>query len=291
MTSRKPYQLIWKDQTLTLGDRTRIMGVLNVTPDSFSDGGSYEKTEAAIAQGEKLAAQGADILDIGGESTRPFADPVPAEEEIRRVGPVIKALAGRVSIPISVDTTKTEVAREALALGASIINDVSALRMDAGMGTLAASSGVPVVLMHMLGSPRTMQRKPFYRDVVGDIYTFLEDAIGRAVTAGIARDRIIVDPGIGFGKNLHHNLELIRKLDRFQGLDAPILIGPSRKAFIRKLLSEEFQEEIQADRPVVETGTLAAVCAAALNGAHLVRVHDVAGARAALKIIDALREG
>lgn len=291
MTPRKHYALNWNSHTLTLGDRTRIMGVLNVTPDSFSDGGRYKSTDAAIARGETLAAQGADILDIGGESTRPFADSVSAEEEIRRIGPVIEALTERIAIPISVDTTKAAVAAKAMELGASMINDVSALRLDETMGALAASSGVPVVLMHMRGSPRTMQRNPVYRDVIGDVCKFLDDAVRRAVQAGISRDRIIVDPGIGFGKTLQHNLQLIGNLDRFQQLDQPILIGPSRKAFIRTLLSEEFQQEIQADQPVVETGTQAAVCAAALNGAHLVRVHDVAGARAALKIIDSLLEG
>jgi len=274
-----------------LGERTRIMGVLNVTPDSFSDGGRFNNTDAAIAQGERLVEQGADILDIGGESTRPYAQPVSAEEELRRIGPVIEALAGRIAIPISVDTTKAEVARTALDLGAAMINDVSALRMDAEMGALAASSKVPVILMHMLGSPRTMQSNPVYHDVVEDIRAFLADAIQRAIEAGVARDRIIVDPGIGFGKTLQHNLELIRRVGDFQQLDAPVLIGPSRKAFIRGLLTDEFQQEIRADMPVVENGTLAAVCAAALNGAHLVRVHDVAGARAAVKIVDALLEG
>lgn len=288
MPSRKRYQLIWNDHALHLGERTRIMGVLNVTPDSFSDGGRFADTDVAIVQGEMLVEQGADILDIGGESTRPFADSVPEEDEIRRVGPVIEALAGRITVPISVDTTKAAVARRALDLGASIINDVSALRMDAEMASLAASRNVPVVLMHMLGTPRTMQRNPVYDDVVEEVHAFLEDALRRATEAGIARDRIIVDPGIGFGKTLPHNLELIRRADRFRSLDAPILLGPSRKAFIRTLLKEELQQEIRADMPAVGDGTLAAVCAAALNGAHLVRVHDVAGARAALTIIDAL---
>lgn len=289
MIPRKRYNLSWNDHTLPLGDRTRIMGVLNVTPDSFSDGGRYHETDAAVAQGEKLVEQGADILDIGGESTRPFSDPVSADDEIQRVGPVIATLAKRIAVPISIDTYKAAVARKALDLGAAMINDVSALRMDAAMGSVAAASGVPLVVMHMLGSPKTMQRNPVYENVVEDIRRFLEDAIGRAVQAGIARDRILVDPGIGFGKTLAHNLQLIRNLDRFQRLDTPLMVGPSRKAFIRTLLKEELQQEIQADLPAVESGTLAAVCAAALNGAHLVRVHDVAGARAALKIIDALR--
>jgi dihydropteroate synthase len=264
------------------------MGVLNVTPDSFSDGGNYFTPEAAIIQAEHLVDQGADIIDIGGESTRPYADPVSAEEELRRVIPVIEALAERIAVPISIDTSKAVVAEKALAVGASIINDISALRLDPGMCALAAESGVPVVIMHMLGTPKNMQADPVYTDVVAEIGDFLSNIVAAAVDGGISRDRLIIDPGIGFGKTVEHNLQIIQKLSILQALDLPILIGPSRKAFIRSLLKDADRDDIQPDMPVVETGTLAAVCVAVLNGAHIVRVHDVEDIRSALKIVDAV---
>nr|MBL0713775.1 dihydropteroate synthase [Desulfobacterales bacterium] len=230
-----------------------------------------------------------DIIDIGGESTRPFSDPVTEAEEIRRVVPVIEQLAERVGVPISIDTTKSEVARQALAAGASIINDISALRVDPAMAPLAASQDVPVILMHMLGTPKTMQMKPAYRDVVAEVHAFLVDAIERAVGQGIDRTRIIVDPGIGFGKTVEHNLILLRRLAAFHDLNVPLLVGASRKAFIRNLLKPEGAQDIPADRPIVETGSQAAAVAAVLNGAHIVRVHNVANTRAALTVIDAIR--
>ena len=201
---------------------------------------------------------------------------------------MVEALAGRVDVPISIDTTKAEVARQALAAGASIINDVSSLRLDPEMCALAAESRVPVILMHMLGTPKTMQVEPSYTDVVAEVGDFLARAVEAAVQAGIQRDRLIIDPGIGFGKTLTHNLQIIRNLSKLQGLDRPLLIGPSRKAFIRTLLKDTGGDEIQPHWPVVETGTVAAVCAAVLNGAHIVRVHDVGSTRAALKIVDAV---
>ena len=288
MSARRCYDLKWGRYSLVLGRRTCLMGVVNVTPDSFSDGGKFLARDAAVAQAERLVQEGADVIDIGGESTRPYADPVPVEVELERVLPVIETLAQRVVVPISIDTAKAAVARRALAAGASMINDVSALRHDSEMTGVAAESGVPVILMHMLGSPQTMQVTPVYRDVVAEIGAFLAQAVNLAEKGGIARDRIIVDPGIGFGKTVDHNLLLIKKLAQLQDLDLPILIGPSRKAFIRKLLKENPEEEIRPDMTIVGNGTLAAVCAAVLSGAHIVRVHEVASARAAVKIIDAI---
>jgi dihydropteroate synthase len=285
---RKTFTLSWNNRTLELGRRTCVMGVLNVTPDSFSDGGQFYETEAAVAHGEQMARDGADIIDIGGESTRPFAEAVAVEDEIRRVLPVIEGLAGRIAVPISIDTSKAEVARSALAAGASIINDVSALRGDLQLGEVAAASGVPVILMHMLGSPRTMQLSPSYGDLLGEIGKFLEDAIKRAEDLGVARSKLIADPGIGFGKTVDHNLSLIKHLEALSDLDVPILIGPSRKAFLRKLLKSESVEDVRPDHPMVALGTQAAVAAAVINGAHIVRVHDVAATRANLRILDAM---
>ncbi|MDP4977965.1 MAG: dihydropteroate synthase [Desulfobacterales bacterium] len=278
----------WGRYSLALGRRTCIMGVVNVTPDSFSDGGKFLARDAAVAQAERLVREGADIIDIGGESTRPYADPVPLEVELERVIPVIETLAQRVEVPISIDTAKAAVARLALAAGAAMINDISALRHDPEMTGMVAESGVPVILMHMLGTPQTMQVTPVYRDVVAEIGAFLAQTANQAEKGGIAHDRIIIDPGIGFGKTVDHNLLLIKNLARLKEMDLPILIGPSRKAFIRNLLKENPAEEIRPDMTIVGTGTLAAVCAAALSGAHIVRVHEVASARAAVKIIDAI---
>ena len=241
-----------------------------------------------MAQGEQLAADGAHMLDIGGESTRPFSDPVPPEEEIRRVVPVIEELARRVSIPISIDTMKAVVARRAIEAGASIINDVSALRFDPELTTVAIEFDVPVILMHMLGDPKSMQVAPAYDDLLADIRDFLEDAIRRAENRGVLRSKMIIDPGIGFGKTVTHNLLLIKHIQAFQKLDVPVLIGSSRKSFIRKILKDPNVDDIAADLPMVETGTQATVAAAILNGAHIVRVHDVANTVATVKVVDAL---
>jgi dihydropteroate synthase len=267
------------------------MGIVNVTPDSFSDGGRFLDPGNAIAQGLQLAAAGADIIDVGGESTRPFAEPVSTDEEIRRVVPVVAALAEKIRIPISIDTTKVAVARRALEAGAAMINDIAALRSDASLAELAAEAGVPVILMHMRGEPRTMQVAPHYDDLVGEIYSFLAHAADAAERHGILRERLIVDPGIGFGKTAEHNLELIRRLAEFDGLGLPILVGPSRKAFIRRLVKPEGAKDIAADQPVVETGTQAAVAACILNGAHIVRVHDVANTVGTVKVADAIVNG
>jgi len=286
---KKSYTIAWNGHRLELGEHTRIMGILNVTPDSFSDGGNYFSVDGAVSQGKKLVEEGADILDIGGESTRPFSDPVSADEEIRRVVPVIEKLAERIAVPVSIDTTRAAVARRALEAGASMINDVSAFRLDPGMADLAAEAGVPVILMHMLGTPKTMQASPEYTDLLEEIAGFLENAMAVAVRHGVLKSNIIIDPGIGFGKTVAHNLQLIRRLKDFESLNAPILIGSSRKAFIRKLLKGKQDSDIRPDLPVVETGTQATIAASILNGAHIVRVHDVANTRATVKIIDAVR--
>lgn len=284
----KPYQLLWGDHTLELGERTCVMGIVNITPDSFSDGGAFFDADAAVAHGEQLVRNGADIIDIGGESTRPFSEAVSADDELRRVLPVIERLHDRVRVPISIDTTKAVVARKAIEAGAAIINDVSALRTDADMAGVAAERDVPVILMHMRATPKTMQIDPVYDDVVKEIKTFMGRRIEYAVGSGVARNRLIVDPGIGFGKTVAHNLKLIHQLDQFEDLDVPILIGPSRKAFIRNLLKKNPEEEVAPDRPDVEIGTQAVLTAAILKGAHMVRVHDVALARATAALADAI---
>jgi dihydropteroate synthase len=257
-------------------DRTpRVMGILNVTPDSFSDGGRAWRREDAIAHALRLVDEGADLLDIGGESSRPGALPVPLDEELRRVIPVVAALAGRVGVPISVDTTKAEVARQAIAAGASIINDIQALKDDEKLAHVVAASGAGVVLVHMAGTPQTMQVDPRYGDVVAEVNAVLAARIAAAEARGIARARIAVDPGIGFGKTLEHNLELLRKLDQFATLGCALLIGTSRKGFLGTLTG----------RPVAERATASVVSSlgAALRGASVLRVHDVAAMVDAIK--------
>jgi dihydropteroate synthase len=278
----------WGRHRLEFGRRTCIMGVVNVTPDSFSDGGRFLDPRRAVDQGLRLAAEGADIIDIGGESTRPFSDSVAADEEIRRVVPVIAELAQKIRAPISIDTSKAAVARRALEAGAAMINDIAALRSDAGMAALAAEFGVPVILMHMRGEPRTMQVAPSYSDLVGEIASFLRQAADAAERQGIPRERLIVDPGIGFGKTAEHNLQIIRRLADFARLGLPILVGPSRKSFIRRLVKPAGAPDIPPDLPIVETGTQAAVAASILNGAHIVRVHDVAKTAATVNVADAI---
>ena len=285
----QPQTLCWQNHVLNPGPRTAIMGVVNVTPDSFSDGGRFQAVDAAVAHAEHLIRCGADIIDIGGESTRPFSRAVSAQEEIARVLPVIKRLAGSISVPISIDTTKAEVAEAALDAGAVIINDISALTMDPQMAATAVRHGAAVILMHMQGTPRTMQLEPTYRDVVAEVRDYLAAAIRRAVAAGIPREKIIVDPGIGFGKTGRHNLLLIRHLQVLTELGVPVLVGPSRKRFIRDLVKAQGQQDPAPERPEVETGTQAAVAAAVLNGAHIVRVHDVKNTKATLSVLDAIR--
>jgi dihydropteroate synthase len=285
----QPHTLCWQNHVLKLGPQTAIMGIVNVTPDSFSDGGRFEAVDAAVAHAEHLIRCGADIIDIGGESTRPFAPAVSPREEMDRVLPVIERLAGRVAVPISIDTTKAEVAEAALDAGAALVNDISALEMDPLMAAVAVRHDVPVILMHMQGTPRTMQLEPTYDDVVAEVRDYLDGAIRRTVAAGIPRGRIIVDPGIGFGKTGRHNLLLIRHLQVLTELGVPVLVGPSRKRFIRDLVKAQGQQDPAPERPEVETGTQAAVAAAVLNGAHIVRVHDVAATKATLSVLDAIR--
>ena len=285
----KQFILSFKNHRLELGHRTCIMGILNITPDSFSDGGRFFDTDMALAHAEQMALAGADIIDIGGESTRPYSDPVSADEEADRVLPVIEKLSGRIPVPISIDTTKAAVARQALAAGAAIVNDISALRADPEIAAVAARFEAPLILMHMKGSPKTMQKDPRYDDLIPEVLDFLEAAIQAAVAGGVPRHLIIADPGIGFGKTIAHNLCLINRLEAFERLDVPILVGPSRKAFIRGILRKEGETDIEPTLPQVETGTQATVAAAILKGAHIVRVHDVEQTFATAKIIDAIR--
>jgi dihydropteroate synthase len=263
---------------------TVVMGIVNVTPDSFYDGGKRFDTGRAADDAIEMIDLGAEILDIGGESTRPGAQPVSLEEEIRRVLPVIRELRKRCSVPISIDTYKGAVARVALDEGADIVNDISALRFDPAMAALVAHEGVPLILMHMQGVPRTMQREPHYEDVVREVRDFLAERVCAAKQAGIAPEKIIIDPGIGFGKTLAHNLALLKNLQSFNSLGQPLLIGVSRKAFIGKILSAAGPEERLE-------GSLAAAVAAALSGANILRVHDVSETVRALRVIDAIRLG
>ncbi len=266
--------------TLTLGRRTLVMGILNVTPDSFSDGGVYFERERAVERGLEMVRSGADIIDVGGESSRPGAEPVDLDEELRRVVPVVEALA-KEGVFVSVDTTKSPVAREALRCGAEMINDISALRFDPEMARVCARFGASVVLMHMRGDPRTMQSRTDYTDLVAEISEFLRGRMDFAVSSGIERERIVLDPGIGFAKTVEGNLEIIKELKRLGALRRPLLLGPSRKSFIGAVLGLHVSERL--------TGTIAALSACILNGAHIVRVHDVKEARQAADLIDAVR--
>lgn len=282
------FEIVWDNHRLCLGPKTLVMGILNVTPDSFSDGGKFFSYESALAQAEQMVAEGADIIDVGGESTRPYSDPISAEEEIRRVTPVIRTIAERISIPISIDTTKARVAHAAIAAGATMVNDISALGGDPEMSGVVADLGVPLIVMHMKGKPRDMQVAPIYHDLIGEIRHFLDQAICRAEKHGIPKSKIIIDPGIGFGKTFGQNLSILKHLRAFEILGVPIMIGSSRKAFIRHLLRAADEKEPLPDSDIVETGTQATISAAVLNGAHIVRCHAVARARATLKVIDAI---
>jgi len=273
----------WSRYVLDLDRRTHVMGVLNVTPDSFSDGGRFFERDRAVEQGIAMVMQGADILDVGGESTRPYSKRVPSEEELGRVIPVIEGLRKEIEVPISIDTVKSQVAREALESGASMVNDVSALRFDPDMIRVVADAGVPVVLMHMKGMPEDMQVKPVYDRLLPEIMDFLQDAVERAQEGGIRRDLTIVDPGIGFGKTFDHNLEILRGLKQLHLLGRPVLVGTSRKAFIGRILKKGLEGR--------ETGTMATLAAAVMNGAHIVRAHDVGKAVETVRIIDAIRRG
>jgi dihydropteroate synthase len=276
------YELKGNNFRLSLGEKTRIMGILNVTPDSFSDGGLFFQRERAIAQGEALAAQGADLLDVGGESTRPFSDSISTEEEIQRIIPVIRELIKKISIPISVDTYKAEVARAALDAGAIVVNDITALGFDPGLAKVIAEYRVPVILMHMQGTPKNMQVNPEYNHLLKDIHQFFVERIALAKSRGIPREQILIDPGIGFGKTFSQNLTLIKRIDYFQDLDLPIVLGTSRKAFIGKIIDQEAMNR--------DWGTAATLAVGAWQGANIVRVHNVTAAKQVLAVVDALKE-
>ena len=276
-----PYRLTWANWSLDLSARTHIMGIVNVTPDSFSDGGDFYSTEAAVAQGRLLAEAGADILDVGGESTRPGSSAADHEEELGRVIPVIEALAAEIKIPISIDTTKSAVAEAALESGASIVNDISAGRFDPEIVKVAARAKTPLILMHMKGRPRTMQNHPVYEDLMGEITGFLLTAAGRAEAAGVSRDLIVLDPGIGFGKTFDHNLVILNRLEDMTKLGYPLLVGHSRKAFLGHLLDGAQPKER-------EVATNAVTALAAYKGVHIIRTHDVAQARQTLAVVNAI---
>lgn len=286
MFRRKHYCLQLPTRRLVLGERTLIMGVLNVTPDSFSDGGVYLDPEAAAAHALELERAGADILDLGGESTRPAAAPVSAREELSRILPVLETLRGKLRIPISVDTQKAEVAEAALAGGAEIVNDVSALRSDPHLAEAARRARAPIILMDMRGTPRTMQQGPFARNVIRDVMTGLRAALARAKHAGVPKSQILLDPGIGFGKSHEQNFEILARLPEFARLGCPIVIGTSRKAFLGKALARPGEPPLPPSERFL--GTAATVTAAILGGAHIVRVHDVAEIARVVRVADAI---
>jgi dihydropteroate synthase len=268
MIKRTIYDWQCRSRSLKLGERTLVMGILNVTPDSFSDGGHFIEPAAAVDHALEMAAQGADIIDIGGESTRPGADPVSTAEEIRRTVPIIAKIREQSDIPLSIDTMKADVATEAVAAGAVIINDVSAFEADARMVEVAADTEAGVVLMHMKGTPRTMQTQPEYGNVTEEVRDYMKSRADVAIQHGVARNRIVIDPGIGFGKSMEHNLKLLRELPVLTGCDFPLLVGVSRKSFIGQLTGRT----APADR---RAGSLGAAAWAVANGAHILRVHDV----------------
>lgn len=272
---------VWRlpDRCLTFGSMPLLMGIVNVTPDSFFDGGSYASQESAVAHAFELVEQGADIIDVGGESTRPYSRPVAVEEELRRVIPVVRQLARQVSVPISIDTSKAAVAEQALDAGASIVNDVTALRGDPKMLPVVCRYQAAVCLMHMQGTPQTMQDNPQYEDVVQEVYEFLRERRDQLIEAGVDRERICVDPGIGFGKTTAHNLQLLCNVHQFHTLGRPVLVGHSRKGFIGKALGD-----LDADRLA---GGLGVSLAMALRGVQILRVHDVAATRQALTLFAA----
>jgi len=279
---RKRWEIECAKYTLRLGGRALIMGILNVTPDSFANGGRYDTLDSTLLQAERMAEEGADIIDVGGESTRPGTRPVPLKEEMKRTIPVIKRLANRINLPISIDTYKSRVAREALDSGASLVNDISALRMDKGMAGVVSRYKAPLILMHMQGRPSNMQKNPQYGDVIGEIISFLRERMEIAKEKGVDEEKIIIDPGIGFGKKAKHNLEIFNRLSEFRSLGRPILVGPSRKSVIGNVLNLPVEERLE--------GTAAAVAASILNGADIIRVHDVREMKRVVDMTNAIRK-
>ncbi|MBI5848810.1 MAG: dihydropteroate synthase [Nitrospirae bacterium] len=275
-------KLSWSHYDLDFCRKTHIMGILNITPDSFSDGGLHFDISAAIQQGVKMVSDGADIIDIGGESTRPGSEPVSCEEELRRTIPVIRELAKKIAVPISIDTYKSEVARQALAAGASIVNDISGLRFDPEMPEVIAHHKVPIVIMHIKGRPREMQHNPQYEALIPEITDYFRISIRLAKKFGIPDELMILDPGIGFGKSFDHNLEILNNLEQFSLLEKPLLVGPSRKAFLGKILG---------DVPASDRleGTAAAAAVSIMKGAHILRVHDVKEVARVARVVDAIK--
>ncbi len=283
MTQRKIFRLNMRRGTLVLGRNTLVMGVLNVTPDSFSDGGKYLNVRQAVEHAHQMQRDGADIIDIGAESTRPGSGEIPVAEELARLLPVLESLRGKLKIPVSVDTQKAAVAEIAIGAGAAMINDVSGLRHDPRLADVVAHHGVPLVLVHMRGTPRTMQKLPLAKDVMRDVLSGLKKSVSTARKAGIAKNKIIVDPGIGFGKNLEQNYELLAKLDEIAKLGYPLLVGTSRKGFLGKTLARN-GEPAPSEKRI--WGTAATVTASILGGAHIVRVHDVAEMAQVARVAD-----
>jgi dihydropteroate synthase len=277
---RKSFHLKLGDSNLLLGERTVVVGVLNITPDSFSDGGQNFSTASAVERAIEMESQGADIIEVGGESTRPGATPVPIEEELARVLPVLQALEGRLRVPISVDTYKNEVARRALACGASIINDISALRFDEAIADTVAETGAGLILMHMRAEPSTMQQIAPSENIFEEICGDMEEALQKAVAKGVQHQQMVFDPGIGFGKTFEQNLAILNQLERFAKLNLPIMIGTSRKSFIGRITGRPADQRI--------FGTAASVAAAILRGAHMVRVHDVREMVEVARLTDAI---
>ena len=270
-----------RQRTLDLA-RPRIMGILNVTPDSFSDGGQYQQLDTALYQAEQMLQQGAAILDIGGESTRPGSEPVPLQQELDRVLPVIEAIRSRFDCVLSIDTSKAAVMSAAVQAGADMINDVYALRADGALA-VAAATGVPVCLMHMLGEPKTMQQQPTYQDVTAEVLLFMQQRIDACLAAGIQRQQLLLDPGFGFGKTLAQNYQLLQQLEQWQTLQLPLLVGMSRKSMVGNLLNQPVAERL--------AGSLACATIAAIKGAHIIRVHDVKATADALAVVDATLHG
>jgi dihydropteroate synthase len=275
-------KLVWDTFCLDFTQKTHLMGILNVTPDSFSDGSLYFAKSAAVDRALRMVDEGADIIDIGGESSRPGSDPVSQEEELSRTIPVIESISGKIRVPISIDTNKAEVARNALEAGASIVNDISGMRYDSEMPNVVSKYQVPIVLMHMKGNPKVMQISPSYEALIPEILEYLRIGISRAVRLGVREDRIIIDPGIGFGKTCDHNLEIINNLQQFIALEKPLLIGPSRKAFLGKILGgAPASKRLEA--------TAAAVAISIIRGANIIRVHDVKEMAKVARIVDAIK--
>lgn len=285
MTRRNRFTLKLRSRTLALGERTVVMGVLNVTPDSFSDGGKFLEPQPAAERALEMEREGADLLDVGAESTRPGSQAISVEEELKRVLPVLRTMRGRLRIPISIDTRKSEVAEAALTAGAELINDVSGLKYDARIAAVAAKYGAPLILMHVRGEPETMQKKAFARDVMSDVRNGLKASVAKACKAGVQKSQLVLDPGIGFGKSFEQNYELLRNLPRLAELGYPLMVGSSRKGFLGKTLARDSKPAPPEERI---WGTAATVTASILNGAHIVRVHDVAEMVHVARVADCL---